>query len=228
MELEQLKKNQLQDTSKEWQTVTFGQVSNRITYGFTNPMPHTRDGPWLITAKDIKNGSINYETAGKTSWKAFNEELTDKSRPKKGTVLITKDGTLGEVAIVDKDDICINQSVASIESNEKILPEFLVLSLQSPSIKKIIDVTSQSTTIRHISITDLAIWKFLLPNITEQKQIASIISKVYELIQKKDQIIEQTQIFKKGLMQRLLTKGIEHTKFKKNRVGRDTRRMANR
>jgi type I restriction enzyme S subunit len=38
------------------------------------------DGPWLITAKDIKNGRINYKTGEKTSWKAFKEELSKKSR----------------------------------------------------------------------------------------------------------------------------------------------------
>ena len=69
---------------EEWKVVTFEEVSNRITYGFTNPMPHTEDGPWLITAKDIKNGRINYKTAEKTSWKAFKVELSDKESSKKG------------------------------------------------------------------------------------------------------------------------------------------------
>ena len=53
-----------------------------------------------------------------------------------------------------------------------------------------------------------------LPPIKEQQKIASILSNVDELIQKTEQIIEQTQRLKKGLMQRLLTKGIGHTKFK--------------
>ena len=50
-------------------------------------------------------------------------------------------------------------------------------------------------------------------------KIASILSNVDELIKKTEQIIEQTQRLKKGLMQRLLTKGIGHTKFKKTEVG---------
>jgi type I restriction enzyme S subunit len=56
--------------------------------------------------------------------------------------------------------------------------------------------------------------KLGLPPLREQQKIASILSKVDELIQKTDQIIEQTQRLKKGLMQRLLTKGIGHTRFK--------------
>ncbi|MGB6674958.1 MAG: restriction endonuclease subunit S [Candidatus Nitrosopolaris sp.] len=57
--------------------------------------------------------------------------------------------------------------------------------------------------------------RIILPNIGEQQKIASILSKVDELIKKTDQLIEQTRRLKKGLMQRLFTKGIGHTKFKK-------------
>ena len=57
------------------------------------------------------------------------------------------------------------------------------------------------------------------PSLKEQQKIASILSNVDELIQKTEQIIEQTQRLKKGLMQRLLTKGIGHTKFKKTELG---------
>jgi len=59
-----------------------------------------------------------------------------------------------------------------------------------------------------------------IPSLIEQQKIASILSKVDELIQKTDQIIELTQKLKKGLMQRLLTKGIGHTKFKETSLGK--------
>jgi type I restriction enzyme S subunit len=193
------------DIPLEWKLVTFGEVSKRITYGFTNPMPHTEEGPWLVTAKDIKNGNINYETSEKTSWKAFKEELSDKSRPKKGTVLITKDGTLGEVGIVDREGICINQSVASIEPNDTILPEFLALSLQSPSIEKIIDVSSPATTIRHIYITEIAKWKFGLPSLFEQKKILTVIATYDAFLKNKKMKRKIIVDLKIGLMQNLLT-----------------------
>ena len=54
-----------------------------------------------------------------------------------------------------------------------------------------------------------------VPPLPEQKQIASILSNVDDTLQKTNQIIEQTQRLKKGMMQKLLTRGIGHTKFKK-------------
>jgi len=214
--LEKLLFGKYEEIPEDWKSTTYGDVTNRITYGFTNPMPETNNGPWMITATNIKEGRINYETSRKTDWKSFKELLSSKSRPKKGTVLITKDGTLGEVAIVDKENICINQSVASIEPDKKdISSEYLLLSLQSRFIKKLIEVFSPQTTIRHIYITDIPKWKLFLPPKSEQQKIASNLSNVDALISSYDNIIENTKVLKRGLIQQLLTKGIGHTKFKK-------------
>ena len=58
--------------------------------------------------------------------------------------------------------------------------------------------------------------KFCYPTIvTEQEKIASILSNVDNLITSTQKIIEKTERLKKGLMQKLLTRGIGHDKFKK-------------
>jgi len=57
------------------------------------------------------------------------------------------------------------------------------------------------------------------PNIYEQKKIADILTTVDEAIEKTDQVIEKTKEVKKGLMQKLLTCGIGHKKFKKTEIG---------
>ena len=70
------------------------------------------------------------------------------------------------------------------------------------------------TTFLEISKSNIGIVRFPYPPLQEQQKIASIISKADELIQKTDQIIEQTQRLEKGLMQRLLSRGIGYTEFK--------------
>ncbi len=61
--------------------------------------------------------------------------------------------------------------------------------------------------------------KIPFPPLPEQQKISSILSKVDEQIEQTEQIIEKTELLKKGLMQKLLTKGIGHTKFKKTELG---------
>jgi type I restriction enzyme S subunit len=58
-----------------------------------------------------------------------------------------------------------------------------------------------------------------IPPLPEQKKIASILSTVDDAIQKTDEIIAKTERLKKGLMQRLLTRGMGHTKFKQTEIG---------
>ena len=103
-----------------------------ITYGFTNPMPDSDTGPWKVTAKDIVNGKINFTTARKTTQVAYEQKLTNKSRPKVDDILLTKDGSLGRLAIVKNENLCVNQSVAVLRVNNKILPEYLYYLLSSP------------------------------------------------------------------------------------------------
>lgn len=138
-----------------------------ITYGFTNPMPDSEDGPWKITAKDITCGIIDFNTARKTEVEAF-EQLTDKSKPKIGDVLLTKDGTLGHTAIVNRENICINQSVALLRCNRKMLPEFLCCILQMPIYQHKLLKDAGGVTIKHLYITRVNKMNVLVPDIETQ------------------------------------------------------------
>jgi type I restriction enzyme S subunit len=53
----------------------------------------------------------------------------------------------------------------------------------------------------------------------EQQKIASILSTVDEAVQKTNEIIAKTERLKRGLMQKLLTKGIGHKEFKDTEIG---------
>ena len=59
-----------------------------------------------------------------------------------------------------------------------------------------------------------------LPPLPEQKKIAEILSNIDDAIEETDRIIEKTKELKKGLMQKLLMRGIGHKKFKKTRIGK--------
>ena len=83
-----------------WDCAKLDEFISFISYGFTNPMPTTEDGVYMVTATDIEGGQINYQTARFTSRDAFDRKLTSKSKPMPDDVLLTKDGALGRVALV--------------------------------------------------------------------------------------------------------------------------------
>ena len=102
------KESEIGKIPTEWNYEPLESFFDLITYGFTNPMPTTDEGPFMITAKDVNDGRIKYESARKTSEDAFINLLTNKSRPKINDILITKDASIGRVAIVKEENLCIN------------------------------------------------------------------------------------------------------------------------
>jgi type I restriction enzyme S subunit len=65
----------------------------------------------------------------------------------------------------------------------------------------------------------LAEFRFPLPPLSEQRRIAEILSSVDEAIQATQAVIEQTRKVKDGVLERLLTTGIGHTRFKQTVLG---------
>lgn len=165
-----------------WQVEELRYFLDLITYGFTNPMPDADDGPWKLTAKDVVEGRINYATARKTTAEAFENSLTDKSRPKVGDVLLTKDGSIGRVAVVDREGVCINQSVALLRPNMQITPKFLKYLLFSPHYQRVMEGDSDGSTIKHIYITRVDKMQVAVPPLHEQDSILHVIGSIDDRI----------------------------------------------
>ena len=83
------------------------------------------------------------------------------------------------------------------------------------------DVANYGARHDRMNITNSAFLKMpiVFPPLPEQQKIAEILSTVDEKIEIIDQRIAETRELKKGLMQRLLTKGIGHTQFKDSPLG---------
>ena len=184
-----------------WRNVAFNDVCERITYGFTNPMPTTDAGPWMVTAKDVVDGNIDYTSARHTSRDAFETELTEKSRVRVGDVLLTKDGTLGRVAVVDRDDVCINQSVAVLRPNEESNGVFLSKVLRAPQMQTRLMKDSGGSAVKHLYITKVGETRFFLPSIEEQTRISGILNSLEERVNASDMRLSDLNNLKKSILE---------------------------
>ena len=133
------------------------------------------------------------------------------------SLLLSMYASFGEV-IINKIPVATNQAILGICINEKNTNlDYIFYQLQNSKRDWLENI--QENTQKNLNAEISKNFPILFPSLKEQQKIASIISNVDELIQKTEQIIEQSQRLKKGLMQRLLTKGIGHTKFKKTEFG---------
>jgi type I restriction enzyme S subunit len=193
-----------------WMWVNWGQLSVWVTYGFTRPMPHVDDGVPIVTAKNIVNRRIDFDSVDRTTRGAFNA-LSDKDRPKPGDILITKDGTIGNAAMVPDDtDFCINQSVAVAWLRScPVDRRYLIAVIESPTTQKLIWAKARGVAIQHLSITDFAKIPLPLPPIEEQKVIAEEIDRHFSTIDELKKIIEQSFAQTDNLRQSILKKAFE-------------------
>lgn len=189
---------------REWDVLPIASLVRQVTYGFTNPMPTTTEGPWMLTAADIADGRIDYSTARRTSHREF-ARLSRKSRPSKGDILVTKDGTLGRVAVLDRDDVCVNQSVAVLSPLEAGACAFLALYLRSPLGQDRMIADAGGSTIKHIYITTLADMLVPGPPQAEALEIERRASALEQRVQLEASELVKLHALKSGLMDDLLT-----------------------
>jgi type I restriction enzyme, S subunit len=189
-----------------WNLVTIEEICSLITYGFTNPMPTSDRGIYMVTAKDVRDGKIDKGTARFTSVEAYETLLTDKSRPRRNDMLVTKDGTLGRTAVVGEETICINQSVALLRPSDEQNAQFLQLLLSSPQYQETMIEESGGSAVKHIYITTLAKMPIAIPSSPERRE--EVVGFCYSLNKSIDILLKKHDCLsnlKKGLASDLLS-----------------------
>ena len=118
---------------------------------------------------------------------------------------------LNRHAITSEESLFDNNVMVLIPKKQIILDIFLFHFFNTIKLKKF----SISTIVPSIRKSDIENIMFLLPPLPEQQKIASILCNVDALIESTQDVVDKSEKLKKGLMQKLLTRGIEHDKFKK-------------
>ena len=92
-------------------------LKGRIGWQGLTSDEYTDEGPFLITGVDFSNGSIDWDSCVHISEKRWEE--APEIHISNGDLLITKDGTVGKVAIVEglTDKASLNSGVLLIRTN---------------------------------------------------------------------------------------------------------------
>ena len=176
-------------------------------------------GPIAIGANNISNSNkIILDNSAHISKEKYEE--SPEIIVKRGDILVVQRGSLGKIGLINLNigEATINPSMILVK-NITISNQYLYFFLCSRTIQKRINSFKTQTGVPMISQKQCKNLKILIPPEKEQQKIADILSKVDEQIDFNEKIISKTEELKKGLMQKLFTKGIGHTKFKKTELG---------
>ncbi len=158
--------------------------------------------------------------------KNVSEDNRIKYKVAKGdSIMVGSNGSkerIGNCCYVDKEMVFAFASfLLACKANEGIVDKFLFYTLRSYPIQTAISHdAATSTGLHNISLKFLRRRKTLLPPLLEQQRIVEILSTVDDVIEKTEAIIEETKQLKMGLMQKLFSEGIGHTRFKETKIGR--------
>ncbi len=163
----------------------------------------------------IKSGELKDDFIFNSEEKITNDALKNSSAKifPKNTVLVAMYGaTIGKTGILGKDG-STNQAICGILPNSKFIPIFLQQFLLLR--RNLLVSFGMGAGQPNISQDLIKNFKYLVPPLSEQTKIASILFNVDSLISIYSDILKTTNHLKTGLIQQLLVKGIGHKKFKK-------------
>lgn len=218
-----MKETKFKDTEigkipEEWKMYSIGKdcsVKARIGWQGLTTSEYLQTGHYgLITSTDLIEGKVNWDTCVFVSEERYKQDTN--IIVKNGDVLVSKDETIGKVAVVSnlQYPTTLNSGVFVIRTkNEKITQEGLGLVFISPYFKDFIKRLTAGSTIVHLYQKDIVNFTFPIPTLPEQHHIASALTSIDNLISSLGKLIEKKKNIKQGAMQQLLTGKIRLKEF---------------
>ena len=189
-------------------------LKGRIGWQGLTSDEYTDVGPFLITGVDFSDGGINWESCVHITEERWAE--APEIHIKNGDLLITKDGTVGKVAIVEnlQGKASLNSGVLLIKTSDEYSKKFLYWALLSEEFWTWFRLKNAgNSTIIHLYQNDFAEFSYTFPGITEQNAIADFLDKecaqIDSIVADLEKQIALLQQYKKSLITETVTKGLD-------------------
>ena len=174
------------------ETYCLDDVCTFIDYRGKTP-PKTTSGIPLVTAKIVKNGTI--QKPQEFIAENYYNTWMRRGIPQKGSVVFTTEAPLGEVAQIKTDDkLAFAQRIIVLEPKKKRLSaNYLFYALQDRVLKSRIEARATGTTVIGIKAAELKKVQIDLPSLGEQEKIEAILSSLDEKIELNNKINENLE-----------------------------------
>ena len=186
--------------SGEWEEKRLGEVSD-VRDGTHDSPKYIDSGYPLVTSKNVQNGKIDLKNINYISLEDF-EMINKRSKVSKGDILMGMIGTIGNLAIVDRDDFAI-KNVALIKEKNVLKNSVLYQILQSNIFYKKLSLLNEGGTQKFISLGNIRNLNFNIPCLKEQEKIGNFLSSVDKKISITEEKLNLFNQYKKGIMQKI-------------------------
>ena len=158
------------------------------------------DGVFLVTARNIRNGKIDYTASEEYVDAESAESLLDRGRPEIGDLLFTMEAPLGQVALIDRVDIALAQRIVKFRGRPGVLQSnFLLYWFMGDHCQARLTTLATGSTALGIKASKLGMIECLVPPLDEQAAIVRYVEREFEAL---DALIEQAQVASSLLVER--------------------------
>ena len=159
----------------------------------------------LITGTDFEDGAINFDTCYYVERRRYEQDK--HIQVKNGSILITKDGTLGKVAYVEGLSIpaTLNAGVFNVEIKDKIKVDkkYLFQYLKAPYLMNYVNKKATGGTIKHLNQNILINFPVVMPLKREQKLIGVFFNQIDNIITLHQRKLEKLKNIKKSMLEKM-------------------------
>ena len=159
----------------------------------------------LITGTDFNDGVINYSTCHFVERERYEQDK--HIQIKNGSILITKDGTLGKVAYVQGLSMpaTLNAGVFNVEIKDEteVDNKYLFQYLKAPFLMNYVDKKATGGTIKHLNQNILVDFPVLMPSKAEQEAIGVYFERLHNLITLHQRELEKLKNLKKACLEKM-------------------------
>ena len=164
------------------------------------------DGDYLlITGTDFTDGAVDYANCHYVERSRYEQDSNIKLQ--NGSILITKDGTLGKVAFVQglPKPSTLNAGVFNVlvRNQNEVDSRYLFHYLRGPYLMDYVDQRSTGGTIKHLNQNILVDFPVILPELKEQKALGRLLTELDRLITLHQRKLELLKNTKKSLLDKM-------------------------
>lgn len=189
-------------------------LNGRIGWQGLTSSEYCDDGAYLITGINFDNGQIDWSTCVHVPMERWAE--APQIQIQNGDLLITKDGTVGKVAIVSNmpSETSLNSGVLLIRTVDSCYKKYLFWILQSEIFWKWFNtINAGNSTIIHLYQYDFCNFSFPFPKYSLQCNIANYLdrkcSQIDAIIARQQEVIEKLKAYKLSVITEAVTKGLK-------------------
>lgn len=200
----ELKSNIKELIPQEWVRVQINEIVSTLGDGIHSTPIYSSNGDYyFINGNNLSDGKIVLD--GATKRVNHDEYLKYKKNLNNNTILLSINGTIGNVAFYKNEPVILGKSVAYLTVKKEFSSEYLYYFLQSSSALNFFKDGLTGSTIKNLGLGVIRNTPISLPaNIAEQTSIAKALSDADAWIQSLTQLIVKKRQIKQGVMQTLL------------------------